>query len=90
MTTFNFYHWWAGVRIENLFAKMQLEDWCIESGLTTPDALIKFDFQHHRLELLYGHEQAITIAVTRLGELSHRYLYHASFILNAAFFCIGV
>ena len=90
MTDFDFDCWWAGVCIEDLSTKMQLEDWFIESGLTTRDKLIRFDFQHLQSDLLDGWETAVIIAVQRLGEFSHRYFYHASFILNSAFFCIGV
>ena len=69
---------------------MPLKDWFIETGLTSRDASIGLDFQHLQPVLLLGYEGAITIAVERLVEFSDRYFYHASFILNAAFFFIGV
>ena len=90
MATFNFDYWWALVGIEDLTAKMQLGDWFIRSGLTTRDALIALDFQSLEPGLLLGWDEAIMISVKRLGELSHRYFYHAPFIQNAASFCIGV
>ena len=89
MTTFDYDNWWDGVCIEDLSVKMQLEDWFLESGLTS-NILIGFDFQQLQLELFNGWETAVIIAVQRLGEFSHRYFYHASFIPNAAFYCIGV
>ena len=91
MTTFNIDHWRALVCIEdNLSVKMQSEDWFLESWLATREAVIGLNFQHLPQGLDLRWMDLITLGVKRFGEFSHRYFYHASFILNAAFFCISV
>ena len=84
MATFNFDVWWATVTIGNELAEILARKWLLDSGFDSRDALTGLELQHLQLEL------PIVAAVKRLGEFSHRYFYHASFILNAAFFCIGV
>ena len=90
MATFNFNYWWASVGIEDLQAKILLKNWFREKGLTTRDALMGLQLRDLPPKLLSDWKLAILSAVKRLCEFTHRYFYHASFILNAAFFCIGV
>ena len=90
MATFDFDYWWLTVSIEDSLTKALLKDWFKESGFTSRDALMRLDYQNFQPGLLLRSKGAILCAVKRLGEFSHGYFYHASFILNAAFFFIGV